>query len=41
MLHDLGLLVLRLGASGLMLFGHGLPKILEFRQMAQKFSRPF
>ncbi|MEK6625444.1 MAG: DoxX family protein [Bdellovibrionota bacterium] len=40
MLHDLGLLVLRLGASGLMLFGHGLPKILEFGQMAQSFPDP-
>ncbi len=40
MLTDLGLLILRLGASGLLLLGHGLPKIMEFSHMAAEFPDP-
>ena len=37
---DLALLTLRLGAGGLMLFGHGLPKIMGFSQLAESFPDP-
>ncbi|HAZ13509.1 MAG: DoxX family protein [Bdellovibrionales bacterium GWA2_49_15] len=40
MINDLGLLFLRVGASALMILGHGLPKILEFGQNAQSFPDP-
>ncbi|MBI2520157.1 MAG: DoxX family protein [Bdellovibrio sp.] len=40
MLNDLGLLILRVGASGLMIFGHGLPKILDFSTNVQSFPDP-
>ncbi len=37
---DLILLLLRLGFGGMMLFGHGLPKLLAFSEKAQTFSDP-
>ena len=37
---DWGLLVLRLGAAGLLFYGHGLPKLLHFGERAGKFSDP-
>jgi len=36
----LGILVLRLGAGGLLLFGHGLPKLLHFGARAGNFPDP-
>jgi len=38
--HDLGLLVLRLGAGAFMVFGHGLPKLLAFSEKAARFADP-
>ena len=40
-LTDLGLLVLRLGAGGFMLFGHGLGKLTSFSELSSKFPDPF
>lgn len=37
---DLILLALRLAFGGMMLFGHGLPKLLTFSEKAQTFSDP-
>jgi putative oxidoreductase len=37
---DLGLLILRLGAGGFMLFGHGLQKLLSYSEMSAKFPDP-
>ena len=37
---DLGLLVLRLGAGALMIFGHGLPKLAGFAEKSAAFSDP-
>jgi putative oxidoreductase len=39
-LRSLGLLVLRLGAGGLLLFGHGLPKLTHFSERAARFADP-
>jgi putative oxidoreductase len=39
-LRSLGLLVLRLGAGGLLLFGHGLPKLMHFSERAARFADP-
>jgi putative oxidoreductase len=37
---DLGLLILRLGGGGFMLFAHGLPKLLDYSEMSGKFPDP-
>ncbi len=37
---SLGLLVLRLGFGGMMLFGHGLPKLLAFNDLKDKVGDP-
>lgn len=37
---SIGLLVLRLGTGGLLLYGHGLGKILEFSKRASTFADP-
>lgn len=37
---DLILLLLRLAFGGMMLFGHGLPKLLTFAEKSQTFSDP-
>ncbi|HEY8430918.1 MAG TPA: DoxX family protein [Sandaracinaceae bacterium] len=37
---DLGLLVLRLSIGSMMLFGHGLPKLLDFSEKAATFADP-
>ena len=39
-LNSIGLLLLRLGAGGLLLFGHGLPKLLGYAERAPKFADP-
>ena len=36
----LGLLVLRLGTAGLLIYGHGWPKLAHFAERAHKFSDP-
>ena len=36
----LGLFVLRLGMGGLLIYGHGLPKLLGFSARAGRFSDP-
>lgn len=38
--NSLGLLVLRLGAGSLLLFGHGLPKLMNFSERAARFADP-
>ncbi len=40
LLHDLGLLVLRAGAGGLLFLGHGLPKLLNFSARMETFRDP-
>jgi len=37
---SIGLLVLRLGAGALLLFGHGLPKLLHWTERAPRFANP-
>lgn len=37
---DLGLLILRLGAGGFMLFAHGLQKLLNYSELSGKFPDP-
>lgn len=37
---DLILLLLRLGFGGMLLFGHGLPKLLTYAEISQTFSDP-
>lgn len=39
-LASLGLLVLRLGAGGLLFYGHGLPKLLQYQERSARFSDP-
>ena len=39
-LSDLGLLALRLGVGGMMLLGHGWPKLSKFSALADKFPDP-
>lgn len=39
-LSDLGLLALRLGIGGMMLLGHGWPKLAKFSALAGKFPDP-
>lgn len=39
-LASLGLLILRLGAGGLLFYGHGLPKVLEYQERSARFSDP-
>ena len=39
-LASIGLLVLRVGAGGLLFFGHGYPKILRLGQLAASFPDP-
>lgn len=38
--NDLGLLALRIGAGGLMLFAHGWPKLVGFSEKASTFKDP-
>lgn len=40
-LSSIGLFLLRVGAGGLMLWFHGLPKLLEFGEKAATFPDPF
>jgi len=40
LLTSIGLLVLRLGAGGLLLFAHGLPKLLHWTERAPRFANP-
>jgi putative oxidoreductase len=40
MRHDIALLVLRIGFGGLMLFGHGWPKLMNFGTLSQTFPDP-
>jgi putative oxidoreductase len=37
---DLGLLTLRLGAGGFLLFAHGLQKLVNFSEISAKFPDP-
>jgi putative oxidoreductase len=37
---DVGLLILRIGAASLLLYGHGIPKLLHFAERAAGFSDP-
>ncbi len=37
---SIGLLVLRVGLAGLMLYNHGLDKLLHFNEKAEKFPDP-
>lgn len=39
-LSSIGLLALRLGAGGLLLYGHGLGKIMNYAERAPKFADP-
>lgn len=39
-LTSIGLLLLRLGAGALLLFGHGLPKLLHWTDRASHFANP-
>lgn len=39
-LNSIGLLLLRVGAGALLLFGHGLPKLLHWSERAARFSNP-
>ena len=36
----LGLLALRLGAGGFLIYGHGWPKLVHFAERAHKFADP-
>jgi len=40
LLLDVGLLLLRLGAGGLMLFGHGIRKAQRYSALSETFSDP-
>lgn len=40
MTSSIGLLALRLGAGGLLLYGHGLAKVLHFSERAAGFADP-
>ena len=37
---DIGLLILRVGCGGLMLFLHGLPKLMSFTEKMESFPDP-
>jgi putative oxidoreductase len=37
---DLGLLAMRLGFAGALIYGHGLGKLLEFAERSSRFSDP-
>jgi len=39
-LTSIGLLLLRVGAGSLLLFGHGLPKLLHWSERLHKFANP-
>lgn len=39
-LNSIGLLLLRVGAGALLLFGHGLPKLLHWSDRAARFANP-
>lgn len=39
-LNSIGLLLLRVGAGGLLFFGHGLPKLLHWNERAPRFANP-
>jgi putative oxidoreductase len=38
---DFGLLVLRVGTSATMFFAHGLPKLMNFGELSERFGDPF
>jgi putative oxidoreductase len=38
--NSIGLLVLRIGAGGLLFFGHGLPKLIHWSDRVHKFANP-
>ena len=38
---DLGLLVMRVGFAGALVYGHGLGKLLEFAERSSRFADPF
>jgi putative oxidoreductase len=38
--NSLGLLLLRIGAAGLLLYGHGWPKLMRYQERAATFSDP-
>lgn len=40
-LSDLGLLTLRAGIAGMMIFGHGWGKLIDFSTRAETFADPF
>lgn len=40
-LRSLGLLLLRVGAGGMMAYGHGWAKLSNFNEISQKFADPF
>ena len=40
LLSDIGILILRLGAGGLMLFGHGMKKALSYSTLSETFADP-
>lgn len=39
-LRSIGLLILRIGAGGMMVYGHGWPKLANFGEISQKFADP-
>jgi putative oxidoreductase len=39
-LNSIGLLVLRVGAGGLLFFGHGLPKLVHWSERVHRFANP-
>lgn len=39
-MQSLGLLLLRVGVAGVMLYGHGLPKLLKWGELYDRFSDP-
>lgn len=39
-LNSIGLLVLRVGAGGLLFFGHGLPKLIHWSDRVHRFANP-
>jgi putative oxidoreductase len=39
-LNSVGILLLRVGAGGMLFFAHGLPKLLHWTELAHKFANP-
>jgi len=40
LLNSIGILLLRIGAGSLLLFGHGLPKLMHWTERASRFPNP-